>query len=321
MPKTIKNRILYILRYLMDNTDDDHTVSHTDIAEYLATLGIVVNVRTIDEDIKALVEAGYNIESYTSAQKRYFMANRHFELPELKLMIDAIQAARFIPTAKTDLLVGKVASLASTAQAEDLRRNLYVNKQKEENAQILFVVDQLNLAINQNKQVTFQYYEYDREGKPRLKYHGYTYRLSPYALVWNVDNYYVVGYIEKHQRVIKYRVDKIHRLNITDADREALPEDFDLSAYVESMFLMYGEKKQDVTLRCAYSVIGKVIDRFGSDIQINPISDDEFEITETVMTGSTFYSWLFNYEGKIKIVSPAETVKEFRGMLRKFDEI
>ncbi len=319
MPAKEKYRPLYVLKYLSDHTDEDHTASVADIIEYLKTQGMEEpHRRTISEDIKALTELGYNIVSYRSTQNRYFLADRTFELPELKLLIDAVQAAKFIPANRTEAIVERVASLASKSQADDLKRNLYVNKQKDENKQLLIVIDQLNMAINQNKQVTFQYYEYDREGKQVLKYNGYTYKLSPYALVWNVDNYYIVGYMEKYNRVIKYRVDKMHHLNIEDKERLPLPEGFDLSEFIESMFLMYGDKEREVTLRCAYSVIGKVIDRFGTDIKINPIDEEYFEITETVLTGSTFYSWMFNYAGKIIITAPEEAKEEFRDMLQKF---
>ena len=318
MPKREKYRAIYVLKYLMDNTDEDNTVSLNDIVKYLRTLGMDPHPRTIDEDIKALVDLGYNIVCYRSTQNRYFVADRDFELPELKMIIDAIQAANFIPSDKTEKLVNKVASIASKGQASELKRNLYVNKQKEENSQILFVVDQINYAINRNKQINFQYYDYDKTGKLVLKYNGYKYKLSPYALVWNGDNYYVIGYNEKHGKVIKYRVDKINKLNIEEEESIPIPEGFSISEYVESMFLMYGDSKKDVTLCCDYRIIGKVIDRFGSDIVINPISDNEFEITETVAVGSTFFSWLFNYAGKIKIVAPAEVKNEFMELISKF---
>ena len=153
-----------------------------------------------------------------------------------------------------------------------------------------------------------------------MKHDGYTYKLSPYALVWNIDNYYVIGYSEKYEKVIKYRLDKIIKLNIEDTERIPMPEEFDLSEYVDSMFLMYGEQKKDVTLRCHNSVIGKVIDRFGKSIVIEHLSDEEFEITETVAVGSTFYSWLFNYAGKIKIMAPEEVKKDFMNLIYKFTE-
>lgn len=320
MPKTEKYRVLYVLKYLMDNTDEEHTASINDIIAYLREFGMEPHRRTVAEDIRVLMDLGYNIVGYRSTQNRYFVADRSFELPELKLMIDAIQAANFIPVDKTEKLVNKVASIASKGQAAELKRNLYVNKQKEVNNQILLIIDQVNSAINQNRQITFQYYEYDRNGKIVLKFDGYRYKLSPYALVWNTDNYYVVGYHEKHKKVITYRVDKMSGLNIEDKERIPLPEDFDLSAYVRSTSLMFGGQATDVTLRCDYSVIGKVIDRFGSDMTICPVSDDAFEITETVAVGTTFYSWLFNYGGKIKIVAPEEVKADFSELVKKFTE-
>lgn len=320
MPKTDKYRPLYVLKYLSEHTDENNTASLSDIIEYLKTQGIEPNRRTVDEDIKELIELGYNIVSYRSTQNRYFLADRIFELPELKLIIDAVQAAKFIPPNRTESLIEKVASLTSKSQADELKRNLYLSKQKEENKQLLITIDQINQAINQNKQITFKYYEYDREGKLSLKYDGYTYKLSPHALVWNLDNYYVVGYTEKYNKVIKYRVDKINHLEISELPSIPLPGDFDLSEYVDSMFLMYGEHKQEVTLLCDYSVIGKVIDRFGRDISINPVDDEHFEIKEIVSVGSTFYSWLFNYGGKIKITAPEEAKNEFMDIIWNFDE-
>ena len=320
MPKTDKYRALYVLKYLMENTDEDNTASIKDILAYLNELGLDPHRRTVVEDIKVLIDLGYNIVSYRSVQNRYFVADRTFEIPELKMIIDAVQAAKFIPIAKTDKLIHKVASITSKGQADELKRNLYANKQKEENNQILLVVDQINYAINQKKQISFQYYEYNRTGKLSLKHDGYVYKVSPYALVWNVDNYYVIGYSEKHSKVIQHRVDKIKNLNIIDDKYIPIPDGFDLSEYVESKFLMYGEEQKYVTLRCDYSVIGKVIDRFGNNIVINPVSDNEFEITETVSVGSTFYSWLFNYAGKIKIISPEEVKADFMEHIYKFIE-
>ena len=320
MPKTDKYRPLYVLKYLSEHTDENNTASLSNIIEYLKAHGIEPNRRTVDEDIKELIELGYNIVSYRSTQNRYFLADRTFELPELKLIIDAVQAPKFIPPNRTEFLIEKVASLTNKSQADELKRNLYVNKQKEKNKQLLITVNQINQAINQNKQITFKYYEYDREGKLSLKYDGYTYKLSPHALVWNLDSYYVVGYTEKYNKVIKYRVDKMNHLEISEFPSIPLPDDFDLSEYVDSMFLMYGEHKQEVTLLCDYSVIGKVIDRFGRDISINPVDDEHFEIKEIVSVGSIFYSWLFNYGGKIKITAPEEAKNEFMDIIRKFDE-
>ena len=321
MPKKDRYRSIYVLKYLWDNTDEEHPVTLTEIQKYLSELGIVAIPKTINGDITALQELGYDIIRNRSTQYRYFFASRNFSSFELKLMIDAIQAARFIPKAQTEELVKRIAGLANKNQSEDLRRNLFVSKLKENDKNTLIIADWLNAAINQDKKVSFQYYEYDRTGKKVLKYDGYRYKFSPYALVWNMDSYFVIGSYERkdESKIIKFRVDNICSIKIEDEERISCPEDFDMAAFCDSMFLMYGDEKRDVTLRCEYSVIGKVIDRFGEDITITPVGDDHFIITEPVMACSTFYSWVFNYAGKIKIIAPEDVKLEFDEMLHKFD--
>ena len=194
------------------------------------------------------------------------------------------------------------------------------SKPKGDNNRFLYTVDMLNTAINQRKQVRFQYVEYNSEGKKSLKYDGYTYTYSPIAIAWNMDSYYVVGFSKKHDRVIKFRIDKIVGLKITDDEAIPVPSDLDLSELFQTMFLMYGDEQQAVTLRCTNDVMGRVIDKFGEDIDITPVDDGHFEITESIMVGSTFFSWLFNYGGKIRIVSPESVKQAFRDMLHSFDE-
>ena len=183
------------------------------------------------------------------------------------------------------------------------------------------MADWLNTAINQNRQVTFQYYGYGREGKKSLRFEGYRYKFSPYALVWNMDSYFVIGCrMRKGENCIhKFRVDKICAIQMEEEERLLLPEGFDLAAYCDSAFLMYGDQTTDVTLACTYDVMEKVIDRFGEDIIIQPGEDDEhFLITESVTACSTFYSWVFNYGGKIKIVAPQDVKQEFGELIQKF---
>ena len=322
MPRIDRFRALYVLKYLWENTDEDHPVTLVQIQNYLTELEIEAIPKTIDTDIAALQELGFDIIRNRSTQYQYFFASRNFSTFELKLMIDAVQAAHFISKAQTEELVKRIAGLANKNQSEDLRRNLFVSKLKDNDKNTLTMADWLNTAINQNKKVSFQYYEYDREGKKVLKYDGYRYIFSPYALVWNMDSYFVIGCYERKDKpkIIKFRVDKICSIQITDEDRIPCPEDFDLSAFCDSMFLMYGDEKKDVTLCCEYSVMNKVIDRYGEDIVITPGEDDEhFQITEQVMACSTFYSWIFNYGGKIKIVAPEEVKQEFDELLHKFD--
>ena len=322
MPKISRFRALYVLKYLWENTDEEHPVTLVELQKYLSELGIEAISKTIDGDIAALQDLGFDIIRNRSVQYQYFFASRNFSNFELKLMIDAVQAAHFIPKSQTEELVTRIAGLASKNQSDDLRRNLFVSKLKENDKNTLTMADWLNTAINQNKKVSFQYYEYDREGKKTLKYDGYRYKFSPYALVWNMDSYFVIGCYEKREtnKIIKFRVDKICSIQIEDEERIPCPEEFDISSFCDSMFLMYGDERKDVTLCCDYSVMNKVIDRFGEDITITPGEDGEhFYLTESVMACSTFYSWVFNYGGKIKIVAPDDVKQAFDALLHKFD--
>lgn len=315
-----QTRLLHILIYLWKNTDEEHIATLSDIVAYLSGIGIETTHKTVASDILLLEELGIDVICNKSTQNRYFLGSRVFEIAEVKMLVDAIQAAQFIPEARTKELIKKLETFSSTHQASELRRNLVTSKPKGDNNRFLYTVDMLNTAISQRKQVRFQYVEYNSKGKKSLKYDGYTYTYSPIAIVWNMDSYYVVGFSKKHDRVIKFRIDKIVGLKITDDEAIPVPSDLDLSGLFQTMFLMYGDEQQSVTLRCTNDVIGRVIDKFGEDIDITPVDDGHFEITENVMVGSTFFSWMFNYGGKIRIVSPASAKQAFKDMLCCFDE-
>lgn len=314
MPKTDRHRALYVLKYLWEHTDEEHPVTLAQIQIHLFEQGIEAIPKTIDGDITALQDLGFDIIRNRSTQNQYFFASRHFYSFELKMIIDAVQAAKFIPREQTEGLVERIAQLANKTQSEDLRRNLFVSKLKDNDKNTLTMADWLNTAINKNKQVTFQYYGYDREGKKSLRFDGYRYKFSLYALVWNMDSYFVIGCrIRQGENCIhNFRVDKICSIQMEDEERLPLPENFDLSAYCDSAFLMYGDETTDVTLSCTYDMMEKVIDRFGEDITIQPGEDEtHFLITEPVTACSTFYSWVFNYGGKIKIVARRPSSRSF----------
>lgn len=320
MPKEYKSRIIYILKYLWENTDEEHTTTHNQIIEYLSENGIDATPRTVAADITELIGLGFDIICNKSTQNHYFIGSRVFELPEVKMLIDAIQAAQFIPERKSDDIIGKMRFLSSRYQSDELRRNLVISKVKGDNTQFLYTADLINTAINKKKQIRFQYIKYDREGHKSLIYEGHTYSFSPLAIVWNMDNYYVAGFSKNTEKVIKFRIDKIVKPELTDIDSLQLPDRFDLSKILQSMFLMYGDFEQEVTLRCDYEVMDSIINRFGESIKIIPVDDEHFDITETVMIGSTFYSWVFNYGGQIRIVSPESAVEGFYKLLHSFDE-
>ena len=318
MPNTETKRTLTLLQYLRENTDDDHPVTITQILEHLSEQGITTTRQTITKDIAALKDMGIDIVCDRSIQNQYFIASRVFSIPELKIMIDAVQAANFISQEQTKELVRKIASLASSDQADALKRNLYISSAKREGSSVLNTVDWLNNAINENRKVMFQYLEYNSDGQKKPKHDGEWYVVSPYILVWDIDNYYAVGFSERRGRVATFRVDKIHRIRQLEEERILQPEGFDIAGFCESRFLMFGDRKETVTLLCENSVMGKVFDRFGEGIPIAPVDNSHFRITQTVMVGTTFFSWVFNYVGKIRIIEPESVRREFRKMLELF---
>ena len=320
MPNTETKRTLTILRYLRENTDDDHPATIAQILDHLSGQGITTTRQTVTKDIASLTAMGIDIVCDRGVQNQYFIASRTFSVPELKIMIDAVQAANFISQEQTEELVRKIASLASSDQADALRRNLYVSSAKREESAVLNTVDWLNNAINENRKVTFQYLAYDAKGQKKPKHGGEWYVVSPYILVWDIDNYYAVGFSERRSRVATFRVDKIHKIRQLEEERIPQPEGFDITGFCESRFLMFGDREETVTLLCENSVMGKVFDRFGEGISITTADDSHFTVTPTVMVGTTFFSWVFNYAGKIRIVEPEPVVVEFQKLLARFTD-
>ena len=320
MPNTETKRTLTLLRYLRENTDDDHPATLAQLLDHLREQGISTTRQTVAKDIAALTDMGIDIVCDRGVQNRYFIASRTFSVPELKIMIDAVQAANFISKEQTEALVKKIAALASSDQADALKRNLYISSAKREECSVLNTVDWLNNAINENRKVTFQYLEYDALGRKNPKHDGEWYIFSPYILVWDIDNYYAVGFSERRNRVATFRVDKIHKIRQLEEERVPQPEDFDITGFCESRFLMYGDREEAVTLLCDNGIMGKVFDRFGEGIPITPVDDNHFTVTQNVMTGTTFFSWVFNYAGKIRIVEPESARIAFRNLLDVFSE-
>lgn len=210
------NRILHILQYLQKNTDDEHYVTAANIAEYLSSLGIPAVNRTIIQDIAQLREYGYDIIEQLSTQYRYSIGSRKFELAELKLLVDAVQSARFITNTKSRQLIDKLMSMVSIHQAKELNRSLYVDKRiKPINEMILYVIDTIQSAIMNKQVLVFQYYYYNEKKERVFKHGGLPYYLSPYDLIWNEDSYYVIGFSRSHNQIAKFRVDRIHKPAIT----------------------------------------------------------------------------------------------------------
>jgi len=311
-------RLLHILKYLWDNTDDEHPTSIADILPYLEQHGIYTNRKTVASDLQMLIDSGLDIVRSRLRQNQYFLATRSMELAELKMIVDAVQAAKFISERKSVQLIEKVSALGSRHQAEELKRRLYVKgKAKTTNERVHYTVDLLHTAIQKESPVEFEYYEYTPEKEKVLKHNGYTYLLSPYDLVWNNDSYYVFGWSEKHGKVAKFRVDRMHQSREAQAEYHLRPDTYDIEDICEQVFMMYDGSPCTVTLRCANDMMKVIVDRFGEDVKTKKLDEAHFSAEVEVSASPTFYAWLFTYGGRLHILSPRHIKDEY---IRQIEE-
>lgn len=249
-----------------------------------------------------------------SSQNKYFVGQRLFELPELKLLVDAVESSRFITEKKSTALIKKLGHLTSTAQAEQLNRRIYMGgTPKPENESIYYNVDTIHNAVQKKQQITFQYFEYTPKKEKVLKHDGYKYRFSPYAMIWNRDCYYAVGWSEKHGKIAQFRVDRMTAVEPLE-QTEVQTLDFDPAEYVRKVFGMYPDDLCTVELLCDNEVMRSVIDRFGENVQTETVDEQHFRATVEVAPSPPFFSWVFTFSGKIRIVSPAAVLEEMQDM-------
>jgi len=317
-----KSRILYVERFLETQTDENNPVKMQEILDYLENENIPASRKTVTQDIEHLVEAGIDVVCNAGHRYEYFIGERHFELPELKLLVDAVQASKFISVKKSAVLIKKLTAFTSVHQSSELNRQLYVEKHiKTENERTYITVDLLNEAINAGKQIAFKYYDYDQNKTKKYKHNRYTYMFSPYALLWNSDKYYALGYSNKHGKIITFRVDRIAAPKLLDTPAVTRPKDFDITLYTKSIFQMYdGSTLQKVTLRCENDMMASIIDRFGEDVETKALGDEHFSAFVDVSVSQTFFGWVFSFGGKIEIISPEITVSEYISLARRIVE-
>lgn len=314
----VKDRTLYILKYLWENADEEHPASTADILTALAEVGINVNQRTIASDIEQLQEFGMDVIRIKSSPNKYFIGTRVLELPELKLLVDAVESSRFISAKKSHELVKKLCSLTSTHEAASLNRHLYVDgRVKSDNTALYYTVDLIHQAINSDRRIQFRYIEYTAENRKIHKHKGYVYELSPYALLWHNDCYYVLGCSEKHTKITKFRVDRIDSALITNTAAVRKPSGFDPVEYLKNIFSMYDSEMQSVRLKCDADMMKVIIDRFGYGVSTHTADDGGFFADVRASVSPTFFGLVFGFGGKIRIVQPQEIVDDYVNAAKK----
>ena len=325
MDNEVKLRPLYIAKVLFERTDENHCLSTTELIKILEDEYDIHSHRTtLGSDIELLQKFGLDIQITRSNQNLYNLLSRNIDNAELKLLIDAVESAKFISKKKSSSLVEKITSLAGKYKSEELKRNISVERRiKSENEYIIYIVDAINEAINKGKQIRFQYFQYDLNKERVPKHNGTRYLFSPYRLVWNGDYYYAVGFYEKYNCVSSFRVDRIVSTpEITDLDSIPAPDDFDLDYYLNTMYHMFSTERRRVELICCKDTMDSIIDRFGTDVPIRLFDKEHIKVEIDIAVNNVFYSWVFGFAGKVKISSPADVKTAYEEMLKKaIDEL
>ena len=311
-----KLKILYIMDYLLQNTDEQHPVSMKQILSYLESQGIPAERKSVYGDIESLCDYGLDIIQTGSAKNTgYYVASRSFELPELKLLVDSVQSSKFITHRKTSTLIKKIEKLASIHEAQLLQRQVYVaNRIKQMNESIYYNVDEIHSGISHNKQIRFKYYRYNVKKEKEYRRDGAYYQVSPFALTWDDENYYMVAYDSENQEIRHYRVDKMEKISVTDDDRDGMDayKALDMGIYAKKVFGMFSGKEEKVKLRFDNELVSAVLDRLGRDIMIIPDGDEHFTVTADVVVSPQFFAWISGFGKMARVVSPENVVAQMK---------
>lgn len=311
-----KLKLMYLAKILLEQTDEGHTLTVPQMIEALGKLGISAERKSIYDDLECLRLFGLDVCSNKTKTTNYYIGSRDFELPELKLLVDSVQASKFLTSKKSMELISKIEKLASREDAKKLHRQVFVtNRVKTLNEQIYYNVDKIHDAIAGNRQITFRYFNLNVKKEKVYRKDGERYVESPVALTWDDENYYMITYKEKYGHFVHYRVDKMEGISITD-EKRVLPEtDFDLSAYSKTIFQMFGGEETEVSIEFDNSLVGVVFDRFGTDIPVMKTDENHFLCRVRVAVSPHFLAWLVGFGGKAKILSPQRVVEEFRQLV------
>ena len=313
-----KLKLFYLMKILLEKTDEEHTITVPEMIAELGKLGISAERKSVYDDLEYLKLFGLDVCSRKTRTHDYFIGSREFELPELKLLVDSVQSSKFITHKKSMELISKIEKLTSEANAKKLHRQVFVtNRVKTVNETIYYNVDKIHDAIAANKQITFKYYDLDVNRKKVYRKNGDRYTESPVALTWDDENYYLITYKEKYDDYAHYRVDKMESIEITEEDRVLSEEPFDLSAYSKTTFAMFGGEETEVSIKFENDLVGVVFDRFGTDVRIVKADEGHFICTVKVAVSPHFLSWIVSFGKRAKILSPDYVVDEMYALVKE----
>lgn len=307
MPKSEKQKqkILYILKFLYENTDEEHTLTVNDIIVKLGENDISAERRSVYSDIRTLQDFGFDIYMRKDGSYGYYLGERLFETAELEILIDSVQSSRFITKKKSEKLIKKLSRLTSKSQARNFLRQLYIwDRIKNMNESILYTVDSLHNAISSNRKVSFKYFDYNIKMEKVFRRNSDYYLANPLALTFDHENYYIIAYTEKYDEFVTYRVDRMTDVTITD-ERRCLPQKpFNVAEYVKPIFSMFDGEVERITCLFHKSLLNVVIDRFGENVTLFDYSEDTFKAVFKAAVSPTFLSWIIGFGAGALVLSP-----------------
>ena len=312
-----KFKFIYLMKMMQEKTDDEHALTMPQIMDELAKYDVTAERKSIYADFQDMTERfGIEIIKEQIGRETYYhVGNREFELAEVKLLIDAIQSSKFITQTKSRELITKLRRFVSEYQARQLQRQIFINDRvKTMNESVYYNVDDIHTAIGQNKKIRFKYYKWDINKKLVPRHNGDWFIVSPWGLVWDDENYYMVAFDELDRKIKHYRVDKMMHLSIEEEKRDGKEEfkNFDMGEYSKATFGMYNGKKTKVKIEFANYMCGVFIDRFGKDVSFCPVDDEHSELMADVNVSPQFFGWIFSLGKDVKVTGPQEVVDQMQ---------
>lgn len=316
-----KLKILYVMEYLFKYSDEEHMVTVAQLIKELERHGIQAERKSIYADLEALRDYGIDIvQGGAGRAAGYYMASRDFELPELKLLVDSVQSSKFITHKKTMGLIQKIEQLASVYEGRQLRRQVDVtHRVKTANESIYYNVDEIHRGIAANRKIRFHYFEYTVKKEKRLRRNGDWYEVSPFALTWDDENYYMVSYDSESGLIKHFRVDKMADISVTEIERdgEEICRELDMGVYARKTFGMFTGRETRVRLRFENPLAGAVMDRLGQDVMMVPDGEAHFTVQADVVISPQFFAWICGFGDRAELLSPENAVEQMREHIRR----
>lgn len=319
-----KSKILYLIKILWEQSDEEHPLNAAELIEKLGEYGIRAERKSVYDDIQRLQEFGMDIQQKKGrGNSGYYLASRTFTLPELKILVDVVQSSKFITRSKSEELIHKLETFANKFEGRQLQRQVYVaSRVKASNEQIYDSVDQIHQALSEGSRICFTYLDWNLQKKLEPRRNGREYEVSPWSLAWNAENYYLIAYDEEEEKIKHYRVDKMGTIRLTHEKRNGQEAfaDFDVAQYCNRTFNMYGGREEMVTLQFENQLLGVMMDRFGTQVSIRKRDGQHFSVRVPVAVSGQFFGWLAGIGRQVQILSPESVREQYRDYLKSLIE-